>query len=372
MSHDVIYFPRVDVTLDALNGAKWFSTLDLKSGYWQIELDSADKEKTAFSFGQGLWQFTVMPFGLCNAPATFERLMEAVLKGLSWDICLVYLDDIIVHTRSFDQHLMNLKCILDRLRQANLKLNPAKCTLFQTAVTYLGYVVSERGVSADPVKVQAVMNWPRPNNTHEVRSFIGLCSYYRRFVPGFAQLAKPLHALTEKNANFKWSEERDKAFQTLKDHLTKAPVLAYSDFDKSFILDTDASDVAIGATLSQMVEGEEHPIGYFSRTLTGPEKQYCVTQRELLAVVHAASHFHPYVYGNQFAIRTDHASLQWLLNFKNPEGQMARWLQKLQQYNFTIITVGVDFMVMLMLCPEDLANRLRVSSVRNEKCGMPT
>ena len=179
---DSFPLPRVGVTLDALNGAKWFSTLDLKSGYWQIELDSADKEKTAFSFGQGLWQFTVMPFGLCNAPATFERLMEAVLKGLSWDICLVYLDDIIVHTRSFDQHLMNLKCVLDRLRQANLKLNPAKCTLFQTAVTYLGYVVSERGVTADPVKVQAVMNWPRPSNTHEVRSYIGLCSYYRRFV----------------------------------------------------------------------------------------------------------------------------------------------------------------------------------------------
>ena len=144
---DSFPLPRVDVTLDALNGAKWFSTLDLKSGYWQIELDSADKEKAAFSFGQGLWQFTVMPFGLCNAPATFERLMEAVLKGLSWDICLVYLDDIIVHTRSFDQHLMNLKCVLDRLRQANLKLNPPKCTLFQNAVTYLGYVVSERGVT---------------------------------------------------------------------------------------------------------------------------------------------------------------------------------------------------------------------------------
>ena len=277
-----------------------------------------------------------MPLGLCNAPATFERLMEAVWEGLSWDICLVYLDDIIVHTRSFDQHLMNLKCVLDRLRQANLMLKPAKCTLFQTAVTYLGYVVSERGVTADPVKVQALMNWPRPSNTHEVRSFIGLCSYYHRFVPGFAQLAKPLHPLTEKNANFKWTEECDKAFQTLKDHLTKAPVLAYPDFVKPFILDTDASDVAIGATLSQIVDGEEHPMSYFSRTLTGPEKQYCVTRRELLAVIHAASHFHPYLYGNQFAIHTDHTSLQWLLNFKNPEGQMARWLQKLQQYNFII------------------------------------
>ena len=198
------------------------------------------------------------------------------------------------------------------------------------------------------------MNWPRPSNTHEVRSFIGLCSYYHRFVPGFAQ-----------NANFKWTEECGKVFQMLKDHLTKAPVLAYPDFDKPFILDTD---VAIGATLSQIVDGEEHPIDYFSRTLTGPEKQYCVTQRELLAIVHAASHFHPYLYGNQFALTTPRYS--GYLTLKIPR---VKWRDGFKSFNNTtlpFITVEVDFMVTLMLYPEDLAKKLRVSTVRNEKCGM--
>ena len=249
-------------------------------------------------------------FGLCNAPATFERLIEAVLRGLPWDICLVYLDDIIVYARSFD-HLVHLRCVLERLREANLKLNPKKCALFRTKVTYLGYVLSEKGISADPVEVKAVKNWPQPRNIHNVRSFIGLCTYYCRFVPGFSSLAEPLHLLTEKNAVFQWTEQCNKAFQTLKELLTQAPILAYPDFEKPFILDTDASDVAIGATLSQIIDSVEHPIGYFSRTLTGPEKKYCVTRRELLAVVQATSHFHPYLYGHHFTIRTDHASLQW-------------------------------------------------------------
>jgi hypothetical protein len=334
---DSFPLPRVDITLDALNGAKWFSTLDLKSGYWQVELDPADKEKTAVSFGQGLWQFTVMPFGLGNAPATFERLMEAVLRGLPWKICLVYLDDIIAHAKSFDTHLENLKCVLERLREANLKLNPKKCTLFRTEVTYLGYVVSDEGISADPVKVEAVKAWPPPANIHQVRSFIGLCIYYRRFVPRFSQLAKPLLLLTEKDAVFEWTEQCNQAFQTLKDLLTKAPVLAYPDFDKPLILDTDSSDVAIGATLSQIIDGVEHPISYFSRTLSGPEKKYCVTRKELLAIVLATGHFHHCLYGNHFTIRTDHASLQWLLDFKNPEGQTARWLKKLHQYDFAVL-----------------------------------
>ena len=223
-------------------------------------------------------------FGLCNAPATFERLIEAVLRELPWDICLVYLDDIIVHARSFD-HLVHLRCVLERLREANLKLNPKKCALFRTKVTYLGYVLSEKGISADPVEVKAVKNWPQPRNIYNVRSFIGLYTYYCRFVPGFSSLAEPLHLLTEKNAVFQWTEQCNKAFQTLKELLTQAPILAYPDFEKPFILDTDASDVAIGATLSQIIDSVEHPIGYFSRTLTGPEKKYCVTRRELLAVV---------------------------------------------------------------------------------------
>jgi hypothetical protein len=275
---DSFPLPRIDATLDALNGASWFSTLDLKSGYWQVELESSAKEKTAFSAGKGLYQFKVMPFGLCNAPATFERLMEAVLAGLPWETCLVYLDDIIVHAADFKSHIKNLRLVLEKLRQANLKLNPKKCKLFQQQVQFLGYTVSKHGISADQEKVKAVQNWPQPTNVREVKSYLGLCTYYRRFVPGFANIAKPLHLLTEKNARFQWTNECEAAFKSLKQHLTKTPTLAYPDFQKSFILDTDASNVAIGGVLSQIVDGAERPIAYFSKTLSKPESQ-CRTPR---------------------------------------------------------------------------------------------
>ena len=178
---DYFPLPRVDSTLDALNGSQWFSTLDLKSGYWQVELEESAKEKTAFSYGKGLWQSHVMLFGLCNAPATFERLMESVLAHMPWETCLVYLDDIIVLGKSFDEHLDNLTRVFEPLRNSNLKLSTTKCCLCQTQVTYLGYVVTRNGIEPDPKKIEAVRSWPVPLNVQELRSFLGLCSYYRRF-----------------------------------------------------------------------------------------------------------------------------------------------------------------------------------------------
>ena len=204
---DSFPLPRVDSTLDALNGSQWFSTLDLKSGYWQVELEQSAKEKTAFSYGKGLWQFNVMPFGLCNPPATFEHLIESVLARMPWETCLVYLDDIIVLGKSFDEHLDNLAQVFERLRNSHLKLSTKKCCLCQPQITYLGYVVTRSGIEPDPTKIEAVRLWPVPLNVQELRSFLGLCSYYRRFVRDFAKIAKPLHSLTQKNASFKWSEE---------------------------------------------------------------------------------------------------------------------------------------------------------------------
>ncbi|GBN15424.1 Retrovirus-related Pol polyprotein from transposon 297 [Araneus ventricosus] len=253
---DIYPLPRIGDTLDALNGSQWFSTLDLKSGYWQVETQPQDKEKTAFTTGQGLWQFKVMPCGLCNAPATFERLMETVLRGLTSEACLVYLGDIIIVGRTIEEHLNNI---------------------------------------------------PRP-----------------------------LHKLTEARPNFNWSEECEKSFNSLKQTLITSPVLTYARTDKKFILDTDASNEGIGAVLSQKIGNEECVIAYFSKSLGKPERNYCVIRKELLAIVESIEHFHHYLYGRKFLLRIDHASLRWLLNFKEPEGQIVCWIQRLQEYDFEI------------------------------------
>lgn len=328
--------PRIDDTLTTLAGSKWFSTLDLKSGYWQVGIRQEDKEKTAFSTGDGLYQFTVMPFGLCNAPATFERLMEMVLRGLTWRTCLVYLDDILVMGKSFEEHLANLQEVFNRIRNAHLMLNPKKCSLFQQRVEFLGHVVTAEGIHTDERKIEAVREWPRPQDKHQLRSFLGLCTYYRRFVEGFADIAAPLHKMTEDKSVFVWNATSENAFRRLKAALCSSPVLGYPQSHGTFILDTDASNVGIGAVLSQIQDGEERVIEYFSRVISKPERNYCVTRKELLAIVRAVDHFHKYLYGRKFLIRTDHAALKWLLRMKNPEGQLARWMEKLQQYNFEI------------------------------------
>ncbi len=328
--------PRIDDTLDSLGGAHWFSTIDLASGYWQVEVDPSDREKTAFATPDGLYQFRVMPFGLCNAPATFQRLMERVLQGLHWSTCLVYLDDIIIFSASVGDHLARLDEVLARLREAGLKLKPSKCQLLRKSVHYLGHVVSERGVETDPAKIECIANWPTPSNTKELKSFLGLASYYRRFVKGFAKVAFPLHRLSEKKV-WAWSDECEQAFNSLKHRLITAPVLTLPSFDQDFVLDVDASGNGLGAVLSQAVDGGEQVVGYASRTLTKAEKSYCATRRELLALVWGIRHFRPYLYGREFTARTDHNSLKWLHNFREPEGQVARWLEILAEYNFRVI-----------------------------------
>ena len=334
---DAYPLPRIDDTLSTLSGSKWFSTIDLLSGYWQVDVAEEDRPKTAFCTTEGLFEFKAMPFGLCNAPATFQRLMDLVLAGLQWSQCLVYLDDVIIIGHTFSEHLANLSLVFQRLRAAGLKLQPKKCDFLKHKVTYLGHVVSDVGVSTDPSKVEKVASWPVPTTTKEVQQFLGLAGYYRRFIQDFAEKARPLHRLTERNAIFKWSIESQNAFETLKTHQCSAPVLAYPDFNKPFLLDTDASDTGIGAVLSQPDEhGRECVIAYASRLLSKPERRYCVTRRELLAVVAFTKHFRHFLIGRHFTLRTDHGSLTWLKNFREPEGQMARWLERLQEFDFTI------------------------------------
>ena len=335
---DAYPLPRVDDTLDTLAGSRLFTTLDLASGYWQVEVAEEDQPKTAFTTPEDLFQFRVMPFGLCNAPATFQRLMDRVLGGLKWSSCLVYLDDIIIVGTSFSEHLRNLAGVLQRLRQAGLKLKPSKCKWCQKSVTFLGHIVSEEGVAADPSKTAVVAGWPPPQSKREMQQFLGLANYYRKFVKNFAAIAKPLHRLTEKNTDFKWTVECQHAFDVLRACLSSPPVLSYPDYSRRFVLDTDASDIGIGAVLSQEdATGSEVVIAYASRTLSRPEQRYCVTRKELLAAVEFIHHFRQYLLGREFTLRTDHSSLVWLRNFKEPEGQLARWLEKLQEYSFSVV-----------------------------------
>ena len=329
--------PRIDESVESLGGNKWFCTLDLQSGYWQIGMHPEDREKTAFTTHRGLFEFNVMPFGLCNAPATFECMMEAMLSGLLGKSCLVYLDDVVVFGKSAQECLRNLVEVFGRLREYNLKLKPKKCKLFRQTVEYLGRIISPEGVSADPGKIEAVLDWPVPRDTKEVRSFLGFCSYYREFIPGFAQISAPIQRLVVGKGKgvraplFDWTQEADTAFLEVKQLFAKTPVLRYPNETDLFILDTDASSDSIGAVLSQVQNGREVPLAFASNSLSKTQRNYCTTKRELLAVVVYTKKYRHYLYGGNFRLRTDHSSLRWLLNFKEAEGMMGRWMAHLSE-----------------------------------------
>ena len=338
---DAIPLPRTDDLLEALGGAQWFSSLDLASGYWQMQVKEEDRPKTAFSTHRGQFQWTVMPFGLTNGPASFTRLMNLALSGLTWTHCLVYLDDIIIWAPTFEDHIHRLRLVFDRIRAAGLKLKPSKCQFLRKEVVFLGHVVSSDGIKTDPEKVKAVETWPVPLNVKELQSFLGLASYYRKFILGFSIIAEPLYQLCRKTVSFSWQQGQQAAFEELKGRLISAPVLAYPNFSAeagSFILDTDASQYqGIGAVLSQQQQdGTERVIAYGSRSLNEHEKNYCTTRLEMLALVTYVDYFRYYLLGRRFCVRTDHSSLRWLRSFKEPEGQVARWLERLQEYDFEV------------------------------------
>ena len=329
--------PQIDDTLDMLAGKRWFSTLDLASGYWQVSLSPEARCKTAFATHSSLFQFRVMPFGLCNAPATFERLMDRVLQGLRWSRCLVYLDDIISFGTTFGDSLDNLMLIFERLRSYGLQLKSTKCHLFQSSVPFLGHVVGRDGLQCDPRKIEDVKSWPVPDCLKSVRQFLGFVGYYRRFIPGFADLAEPLVALTGKDVPFVWRPACDVAFIGLRDAMIRAPILAFPTESGDYVLDTDASNFGLGGILSQIQNGVECVIAYCSRALRPSQRKYCTTKREMLAVVSMCIQFRSYLRGARFTLRTDHKSLVWLHRFKDTEGMMARWLHTLHQFQFTTV-----------------------------------
>ena len=318
--------PRIDDLLDALHGARWFSTFDLKSGYWQVPIQESDKEKTAFRTSSGqLYEFNQVPFGLCNAPATFSHLMDSGLSGLHWETCLFYLDDIIVFSSTWEEHLTRLRQVFERLRHADLKLGAEKCTFAAKEVSYLGHRVMEEGLLPDSALLAAIREIPPPKTATEVRSFLGLAGYYRRYVKNFAAIAGPLHAPTRKDAVFHWSADCQTALDRLKTLLTTSPITASPDFSQAFRLYTDASTAGLGAILAQVRDGKERIICCASRSLNQAEKAYPATKLECLAIVWAVAKFRPYLMAMPFEVFTDHYSLQWLKTMRTGLALLHRW-----------------------------------------------
>ena len=262
--------------------------------------------------------------------------MDLVLKDLIGDELHVFIDDVIIFSKTAEEHAARLEHVLDRFDRANLQLHPQKCSIARPQVNYLGYVLSQDGITASPDKVKAVRNYPTPINARDVRAFLGLASFYRRLVPDFAELSKHLTVLTKKDHDFMWGPEQQEAFEKLKDRLCTTPVLAYPDFSQPFILTTDASKVAVAAVLSQLQEGGERTLAYASRQLTKTEAVYFASETKMLALVWAAKHFRCYLYGRKFVVRRDHAALTYLKNFADQNARLMRWSMKLSELQFTV------------------------------------
>lgn len=335
---DAYPLPFVSSILDKLRDARYLTTLDIKSAYWQIPMAEESKPLTAFVVPtRGLFQFRRMPFGLHNAPATWQRFIDQVVGVDLEEFCFVYLDDIVICTPTFEQHIDVLKKVLHRLVTAGLTLNQDKCFFCKSELKYLGYVVNAAGLMVDADKVDAIVNLPPPRNITEVRRVVGLASWYRRFVPNFSTLTAPLTALLKKNVSFKWDDNCQTSFESIKTHLISAPVLSCPNFEVPFSLQTDASDYGLGAVLSQQHEDGEKVICYLSRSLTKAERKYTTTEKECLAVLFAIERCRPWIEGSKFTVVTDHYSLKWLFNIKDPVGRIARWALRLQQYDFEVI-----------------------------------
>lgn len=331
---DVFPLPRIDDIMDKLGSCQFFTSIDLKHAFWQIPMKLEDKEKTAFICGHKLWQYRQMAFGLKNSPATFQRCISKAIgeNGFS----LAYLDDIIIFSATVEDHLMHIESILKCLARHNLNAKINKCEFFKTSLTFLGHIVSRDGISVCPDKVAAVKKFPAPTNMKELRSFLGLANYYRRFIKDYSKITCVLTRLLQKNVEYKWTAECQSAFDELKDRLTQAPVLAFADYSLQFILTTDACESGIGGVLSQCFDTVEKPVMFLSRTLNQHEKNYATTHKECLAIVWCIKQCEHYLMANKFIVRTDHNALKWLMNVKDHNGRLMRWALTLMEYDFEI------------------------------------
>ena len=329
--------PRIDQILRVLAGHKYYVTLDLASGFWQIKLEEASKHKTAFVTKRGLFEFNVVEFGLVNAPSTFQRMMEEVLSGLLDKICTVYIDDITIFADSMDVLAERLEEVFSRLRKFNLSVKRSKCHFAATQAKHLGHLISESGIASDPEKVRAIVEYPRLNDERQVRAFLGLAGYYRDYIQGFATIAAPLTEISSPSKEFEWTAECEEAFGKLKQALISAPVLVSPKPGNPYVVSCDASAVGIGSVLKQ----EHGVIEFGSRALTKTERRYTATERECLAVVWGVQRFSYLIQGVHFKVITDHQALKWLKKLKfekltGAHGRLARWVFELDAYDMEI------------------------------------
>lgn len=334
----VYTMPLVQENLDILNGNKYFSVVDMKDAYYHIPIEPEHKHKTGIITPWGPFQYERLAFGLSGAPATFTKIMDQVLLGLGNTICLIFMDDLLIFSKTIEEQAERLKQVFERLRRANFTLNLAKCHFGEREVEYLGHTVREFGSSPSPNKTKAIKDFPRPRTVRDVRAFLGLSGYYRQYIPRYADIAQPLTLLTKKDQKFGWSENQEKAFQNLKDTISSDSVLAYPSMlpEHEFRLHTDASDIGISAVLAQDLGEGERPISFASRQLNAAEKKLSVTEKELLAVIFGTKQFRCYLYGRKFTLITDHRALGWLLKLKEPSAKLTKWALRLSEFQYRV------------------------------------
>lgn len=328
--------PNITDILDKLGKCQYFSTIDMYSGFYQVEVDENDIKKTAFSVENGHYEFLRMPFGLKNAPATFQRVMDHILREHIGKSCVIYLDDILIFSTSLQEHIENLEKVFKTLEKYNFKIQLDKSEFLKKETAFLGHVITTEGVKPNPEKIKAIKNWPVPKNEKELKGFLGTLGYYRKFIRDFAKITKPLTKALRKDENFEKSKEFLETFEKCKEILTTSDILQYPDFSKNFILTTDASNYAIGAVLSQGPIGKDKPIAFASRTLSKSEENYSTIEKELLAIVWSCSYFRPYLFGNKFILYTDHQPLTHIFNMKDPSSKLVRWRLQLEEYDYEI------------------------------------
>jgi len=334
--------PRMDDCIDFLWDAKVFSTLDCNSGYWQIPVADEDRDKKTFVCHEGAYRYIRLPFGLSNAPATFQRAIDMILGELKWKSCLVYLDDIIVFSQSAGKHVEHIREVFTTLRGAGVFLKAKKCHLFQEEAEYLGHIVGRGELKVQDKKIRGLKEASTPRCKKDLRSFLGMCNVYRRFVKDYAQVAWPLAAMTSSKRPDRWGTLFDEAlgaFEELKRRLTEAPILALSRRQGTYTLDTDESAGQVGAVLLQeQPDQSTRPVGYWSRALNTAERNYSTTERECLTVVWASLLLCLYVEGIRFTVRTDHAALKWMLHMDGAHGRLVRWRLRLAELDYVVKT----------------------------------